>query len=191
MRSWVSGAILGAASISLVGCAISSPSSLRDLRPILRTHLEGKDRPGQLAILAKALRDPSPSIRIAAARMLGGDYLLSEPELAPLLAALGDKHPVVSAEVARALLLHLPLQVGAAPAVGSATPKAALPPGDPFLRLGTLNRENLEYLRRISGGVEQGRGVGPAGMHPLRMLEQTTLGPNVPMPIGSQGLPSR
>jgi hypothetical protein len=178
MRSWVSGAILGATSISLVGCAISSPSSLRDLRPILRTHLEGKDRPGQLAILAKALRDPSPSIRIAAARMLGGDYLLSEPELAPLMKALGDKHPVVRAEVARALLLHVPLQVGPAP-------------GDPFLRPGALNRENLEYLRRISGGLEQGRGVGPAGIHPLRMLEQTTLGPNVPMPIGSQGLPSR
>src|SRR5262245_24756390 len=112
---------------ALAGCVVSSqsPTVLRDLRPVLRQQLDGKPRAERLAVLTKALADPSPSARLAAARILGREYVLEAAELRPLSAALRDSDPEVRAEVARGLLLQLPLSLAPIEKAGP----AALPPG--------------------------------------------------------------
>ena len=142
------------------------------------------------------MQHANADLRLAAARILGRDYFLSVAEVAPLARALEDPEPRVQEAAAQALLLQYPLRLPLAPALRGDTAGAPAPTAlggdDPFTALPPLSAGNLEFLRsrRDRGPALPPLPRGPAyGSDPFRLPEQTTLGPNIPMPAGSLGVP--
>lgn len=184
------------------------------LAPAAPPRLEGRSRAERLSLLEAALKSPAAEVRVEAARRIGREFLLAPGELGPLVRALRDPELAVRLEAARAIERNLPVDVAraAAPQTGRGTaaktgrPAAPGPPAaepasapraaaDPFRAPGDLARRNLAYLRALRKAVDAALALPPAALgpplpaSPLRLLDRTTLGPNVPVPVGSQGLP--
>ena len=108
---------------ALAACLLSACAPLAT--PAIQTTLEGErhallratapmPRDVALAHLTRALAAPNPSVRAAAARVLGFNYFLDPPQLHALATALRDPAPDVRHAAALALLTQLPrLEAGA------------------------------------------------------------------------------
>jgi hypothetical protein len=185
----------------ILAAACIPPPAEPDARARLRAAMEGRPREARIATLNRALADPSALVRAAAARILGMEFLLAPSEMKPLAALLDDRDFAVRAEAARALLAQIPLaprepQVQApVPGRVAARPPPrtpAIPGRDPFAAAGAMNRENLRALTELRAAIEaRARGLpgAPPAESVLRLLDRTTLGPSVPVPLGSQVLP--
>jgi hypothetical protein len=196
MRALVLAGVLAAS------CLAAEPR-LEEQRAALRAALPGDDEPraSRLEKLARALRHPLPAVRLEAARRLGMRYLLFGEELKPLALALDDRDPAVRAEAARALLWQLPFLAARKPPAARASgpaapppepPAAALPGPGPFAAARALTQENWMQQAELGRALEA-RLRGAVSPLPApgvwQLLQQTTLAPNVPMPMGSQALP--
>jgi HEAT repeat protein len=184
----------------LAAAACIPPPAEPDARARLRAAIEGRPREARLATLNRALSDPSPRLRAAAARILGMEFLLAPSEMKPLAALLDDRDFAVRAEAARALLAQIPLAPREPPPPAPTpsrvparpTGAPAIPGRDPFAAVGAMNRENLRALTELRAAIEaRARGLpgAPPAESVLRLLDRTTLGPSVPVPVGSQALP--
>jgi hypothetical protein len=168
-----------------VGCLNTAVRRVSAERALIARRLPAERAP-RLTALYAALRDPSPAVRGAAARILALEFHLAPDELKPLIAAIRDPDPRVRAEVARALLIHLPLRATGAASVPGKAPGAGAAGGDPgaLTYARELNRRNLELLRELRRASEL-RSRPPAMRDPLPdLLDQATQG--APLPVGSQ-----
>jgi hypothetical protein len=179
--------IISAIALLVCACAVPRPAPTPDPRSTLRAELRGKERAQRLKILHAALDSRDPAVRAAAARILGSEFVLEGPELKPLIVALDDIDPRVEVEAARALLVNLPAAEMLPPAKAGAR--------DPFRAGAEQNRRNIERATALRKAIDARLRLAPEPLgpplpgNPIRLLDRTTIGPNVPVYEGSQAIP--